>query len=125
MDPDQKRLWAVVGGLAIVALAFILFGRVRQELEPEAVAAHVAIEVEGSPARIGPVEIAAGTDFTLRAVLEARGRGGERVFHTEATRLWVDGAEVPAEALRGIEPYADARVLWFTVEGSKPYVDST
>jgi hypothetical protein len=56
-------------------------------------------------------------------VLEARGRDGEPVYFTEATRLAFGDREVPAASLRVWDRGQIVRVRWLTVEGFKPYLE--
>lgn len=124
MSSEQKIIWTIIAlaGLAIAGLWF--YPRLEEQLRPELVQAWVAIEVEGSGvADIGRVEIAAGTPFLLRAVVEARGRDGSPIYYTEATRLRRQGVEVPAEALRPWDRGRRVQMLWFTVEGGSPYLE--
>ena len=124
MSRESKIAWAVVGGLAAVLGALFLPGKVRRELRPEPVGAFVAIQVAGEDfATEGRVEVAAGTSFRLHAVLEAAGRGGRRVFFTQAPALVVGGARIPAADVRPWPGPEKAKVLWFSVEGARPLVE--
>jgi hypothetical protein len=83
----------------------------------------VAIQPAGREvARVGRVDVAAGTAFTVHAVLEARDRDGQAVYYTSARRLEVGGREVPVASLRAWDRREEVRVLWFTVEGRSPYL---
>jgi hypothetical protein len=124
MTADQKRVAAITVAVLAVLAGMILFAPARQRVAPQPRAAYVAIEVAGQDvARVGvPVELDAGTPFTLRAVLEAKDWRGRTVYFTEASRLEIDGREIASEAL---EPWDDgflsAKVLWFSVEGAHRY----
>ena len=123
MSNESKILWAVVGSLALILGLLFLPGRVQRELRPEPIRAFVAIEVAGEDfATESRVEIEAGTAFRVHAVLEAVGRSGRRVFFTEAPGLLVDSRRVPAEDLRSWPGPERAKVLWFSVEGPRPFV---
>lgn len=121
MNTGAKRalLWVAVVSV-LVLLALWLQPKVRQRLAPVPVGAMVAIEVAGSGlAVVGPVEIEAGTPFELHAVLEARGRSGERVFYSEARELSLDGVRIEP---RPWDQESRVQILWFSVEGIAPYV---
>ena len=97
MERETRILWAVVAGLALVAVLLSLGSRVQRELAPEPRAAWVAIAAGDDPVAVsGPVELAAGEPFTLHAVLEAESWRGERLFYTEAAGLRLGDEEVPA-----------------------------
>ena len=113
---------AVVGGLVILLFSSDV---VEREVAPQPVAARVAIEVEGSGvARTGRVEIASGTPFRLHAVVQAETLSGRTIYFTEASRLELDGEEIPAEALRPWKRSVQPRILWFTVEGYTPFFEA-
>lgn len=117
----MKPGW-IAAGLFAVVIAFFLLTRVGEELAPEPVALWVAVQPDGAEsARAASVEIEAGVGFRLRAVLEAETFRGARVYYTDAKQLEVLGRPVPAEAIRPWPEHRDARLLWFTVEGTKPY----
>ncbi len=124
MTAKSKLALAAAGALVAIAAGVLLFGRVREGRAPRPLAAGVAIEAAaGGPAVAGPVELAVGTPFTLRAYVETEDRRGRTIYHTEASRLAVGGREVPPESLAPPGPFAEARILWFTVEGSTPYLE--
>ena len=115
----------------MLALLIVVLGGVylltnyEEHFAPQAEAVWVAIEVAGGgPAHGGTVEIETGQAFVLHAVVEARTRGGDKVYYTEATDLLVDGVPVPAQQLRPWDREQEARVLWFTVESTKPYIEA-
>ena len=124
MSSERKIFWTVVAVAALAVGTLVLWPVVEERVAPRPVAAWVAIEVEGSGlARVGRVEVPAGTPFTLHAVLEATTRGGERVFFTEAPALELPGGPVPGERLRRWTGPLPARILWFTVEGPAPQLE--
>lgn len=128
MTADQKRVAAITGAVLAVLVGLILFAPARQRVAPQPRAAYVAIETAGQGvARVGaPIELDAGTPFTLRAVLEAEDWRGRTIYYTEASRLEIDGQEIASEA---IEPWDDgflaAKVRWFSVEGAHRYREVT
>jgi hypothetical protein len=125
MEAQRRVLWAATAVLA-VGLALLLFWpQAVDELLPRPRRAWVAIEAAGNGlAAVGTAEIAAGTPFTLHAVLEAEARDGRPIYYTEAPRLFIAGREVPAEALARWDRRQTAKVLWFTVEGAVPYLEA-
>lgn len=120
----ERTILIASGAVASLVVAGLLLApRVTEELAPKPQQAWVAIQPAGSGvARIGPVDIPAGTGFTLHAVLEARDRDGRPVYYTEAPGLEIGGEAVPAAALRRWDRREEARVMWFTVEGKSPYL---
>lgn len=124
MTAERKILGAVFVVAGVGFVAFMLWPQAVERFEPRLRQAWVAIEPEGSGvARVGPVELTAGTGFTLHAVLEGETRGGEAIYYTEAPALVMDGSPVPAEALRRWNRPQEVKVLWFTVEGALPFLD--
>lgn len=124
MERETKILWAVIAGVALAVVLFGLGGRVQEELAPEPRAAWVAVAPAGEPlAADGQWELAAGEPFTLYAVLEAEDWRGERVYYTDAEALRLAGETIPPSSLRRWTGGGEVRVLWFTVEGSPPYVE--
>lgn len=124
MDPENRRLWLVVLGLVIALGLFLLFGTAREQLLPVPKRAWVAIETGGSGvARLGRVEVEPGARYTLHAVLEAESWQGEPLFYTEAERLELPSGEVESGSLRPWPGDGEVRILWFSVEGAKPFVE--
>ena len=121
MTPEAKITWAVAL-VGLVVAGVLLFGpQVKEELEPELVRAWVAVEEDASGrAVVGHHQLSAGRPFTLHGVLEARRRGGEAVYYTDAPALVIGGREVPAEELRTWDRLGVPRLRWFTVEGENP-----
>jgi len=123
MSSEQKTLWTVMAVLVSGVVAVVWVPSWIGGSGPELKAAWVAIEVEGSgEAVMGPVEVTAGTPFTLRAVLEAEA-DGEAVYFTEAPALVIAGQRVPAERLRRWQDRRPVKVLWSTVEGYRPSLE--
>lgn len=121
MDRQTRILWIAIAAVALLVVVLWLQPALEEELAPELRRAWVGIEVAASgTAEVGVVELAAGTPFTLHAVLEAVGRGGRPVYYTRAARLRIAGREVPADQLRVWDRPPAVKVRWFTVEGSTP-----
>ncbi len=124
MSAEKKILWTVGAVVSVVVLAFALWPAAKESLAPELIGSHVAVMPAGAEvAVVGPVEIEAGGEFTLHAVLEARDRGGEPVYYTRAPALEIGGERVPDETLRPWDRQRALRVFWFSVEGFSPYVE--
>ncbi len=122
MKSDHGIFWVI--GLLVAAglLVIVFFPQAKERLAPELRQAWVAVEPAGSGvATVGPVEIEAGSSFTLHAVLEARGRQGP-IYYTEAPALAFGDRRVAPEALRRWDRLQEARFLWLTVEGAVPYL---
>ena len=119
----ENRIFWIIAGLILVAALLVLFApAVEERLAPELVGARVAIEIAGSGvAVVGPLRVAEGTRFDLRAVVEAR-EGERTIYYTEATRLLIGDREIPADQLRPWNRSKKVKVRWFTVEGRLPYV---
>jgi hypothetical protein len=113
-------------GVGAIAVGLLAVWQVRRVLAPRPVRAWVAIEVDGSGiADIGRVEVTAGTPCTLHAVLEAEASDGRTLYFTEAPALRLDGQPIAGEALRRWDSGdRTVQVMWFTVEGLKPYVEA-
>ena len=94
-------------------------------LEPELERAWVAVRPAGAEvARVGRIELDAGSEFTLHAVVEARDWRGDEVFFTEAPALELHGRRVPKEAIRTWDRRLRVRTLWFTVEAFPPFAEN-
>ncbi len=124
-DSHNKILPAALVLVAVVVAALLLQPRIREALAPELRTAWVGIEVEGTGvAEIGPVEIEAGTRFTLHAVLEGEDRQGRSVYYTLAPAIrFIGGPIVAADRLRRWNRPREVVIRWFTVEGVPPYVE--
>ncbi len=123
MTSQQKIFWSIVALVVLLVGALMLSGGVERQLAPELVAAWVALQPASSQvAQTGRIEIAAGTEFELHAVLEAKDWSGKKVYFTEADRLVIEGEEIPAELLRRWSRSQAPRILWFTVEGLSPFL---
>lgn len=124
MSNEKKMVWAFILVLVAATAALLFFPDVEELRAPEPKVAHVAIQPEGAEAAVmGPVELAAGTPFTLHAVLEAETRDGEAVYYTEAPALSLGGETIPPDRLLRWDRPQTARVLWRTVEGARPVLD--
>ncbi len=111
-----------VAVVAVLILFLVVLPWAQEELAPEPVAAWVAVELGGSGvARVGTLRTTPGTECRLHAVLEARGRGGESVFYTDAEALEIPGRTVSPESLRRWDRSQEVKVLWFTVEGLRAF----
>lgn len=113
---------AIVG---VAAVVLWLAPRAQQARAPKMVRAWVGVEVDGEgTARTGTVELAAGQDFRLHAVVEAeRGGGdgdGERVYYSPTPRVLIDGAQFDALPVEDLDVLGRVRLLWFTVENGVP-----
>jgi hypothetical protein len=123
MTSQQKIFWSLLAAVTLLVAALMLSGGVGERLAPEPVAAWIALQSDNSEvAETGPIEIDAGSGFTLHAVLEAKDWTGRTIYFTEAKRLVIEGAEVPVELLRRWDRNGELRILWFTVEGFSPFV---
>ncbi len=123
MERESKRVWWIVGAVMLLLVALRWAPAVKQRIGPRPRAAFVAVEFGDQPPSDGRFEIAAGTPFRLRAVLEAETFTGETVYFTEASALRLGGVEIPAERLRRWPGDLVARVRWFTVEGFAPFLE--
>lgn len=120
---NRKVFWGVVIAAAVAVAVVLLWPGVQEELAPEPIRAFAAVQAEGADdAVVGRVEMAEGTPFRVHAVLEARARGGQSIFYTEAPGLVIGGERVPPEQLRRWDRRSTVRVLWFSVEGVVPYL---
>lgn len=123
MTSEQKIYWSVVAVIGLLVGGLMLSGPVEQQLGPEPVAAWIALQPGGSEvARTGRIEISAGANFKLHAVLEAKDWSGKTIYFTEADRLVIEGEEIPTDLLRRWTRGEEPRILWFTVEGVSPFV---
>lgn len=124
METQTKILWGAGLLGAGLVLLLILQPRIEEELAPEPHAPHVAFEVDGSGiAEVAPQRLEVGQTFKLHAVLEARTRDGETLYYTQAKRLRIGGADVPAEQIQTWDRPRPVRVRWLTLEGSRPFLE--
>jgi len=118
----ERLLWGIILTLVLLVVLFIASSRIADSFAPRPVASWVAVEVaESGVAQVGPVAIAAGTPFTLHAVLVAEDRQGESIYYTEAGRLTIGEEEIDPARVSPWEGSDTASILWFSVEGSAPY----
>ena len=121
---SSNRTFLIV--LAVVVALFVgilLRPQIAAELAPRLEAVYVAIEPAGSGlATVGRVELEEGTAFTLRAVVQARRRGGEPLYYTDARRLRLGAEEIPADQLTPWNRSDLVKLRYFTVEGKAPYI---
>lgn len=123
MSSERRIVAWVIVVTTLSVLVLFLWPTAKEKLAPQLLRSRVAILPAGAEtAVVGPVEVTAGTEFTLYAVLEARARGGETVYYTDAPSLEVGGERVPDEALRPWDRAGVVKIFWFTVEGPSPYV---
>lgn len=123
MEPESKRVFWIGLALIVGVIALMLFGRAQEELAPTPKRAWVAIEGDDGVARVGGIEVPKGGEYTLHAVLEAESWQGEPVFYTEAAALELPDGPVSSDALRTWHDREEARVLWFSLEGSRPFLE--
>jgi hypothetical protein len=124
MSGEKKVLWITTAVVVAAVVALMVSSGLEEKLAPRPVAAWVAIQAEGAEVAVaGPLELAAGREFTLHAVLEAQSVSGETIYYTEAEALEIRGERIPTEALRRWQRPETLRVLWFTVEGISPYLE--
>jgi hypothetical protein len=118
---ELKPAWIV--GFVVAGLALVLaLMRTSEELRPELVAAHVAVQPDTAEvARVGAVETAVGTPFRLFAVVEATDWKGRQLYYSDADTLEIDGRLIEADQLRTWDRREKVRILWFTIEGAPPY----
>ena len=124
MSSDRRSLWIAIAVVTAALLLFFAVPRVQQGLRPRLLGALVAVQVESEPwARVGPIEIEAGQAFSLHAVLLAESRSGETLYYTEAPALEINGERPAPDRVRRWPGGDEVRVLWFTVEGFRPFVE--
>lgn len=113
---------AIVG---VAAVVLWLAPRAQQARAPNMVRAWVGVEVgdEGT-ARTGTVELAAGEDFRLHAVVEAElgARDGdrERVYYSPTPRVVIDGERFDALPAEDLDVLGRVRLLWWSIENGVP-----
>jgi hypothetical protein len=123
MTSERRHLWLAIGVVALVAIGLLVVPRLSEELAPEPHSALVAVEVEGNGVgEVGVVRLSSGQRFTLHAVLVASDRRGEPVYYTPAPALRIAGEPVDEARLRVWDRPGEIAVLWFTVEGFRPFM---
>ncbi len=124
MSSERRYLWIATLVVVVGAVGLLLIPKLREELAPEPHSALVAVEIGGSGvAEVGLVRLSPGTPFSLHAVLVAEGRDGEPFYYTQASALRVEGRDVPAGRLGTWARSGEIAVLWFTVEGFRPFME--
>lgn len=124
MTRDRRNFLIVLAAVVAVVVALLLAPQVERKLAPRLRTAWVAIEPEGSEtAVVGGVKLPAGTPFRLHAVLEAQRRDGSKIYYSEAPALRFGDRPVAPEDLVPWDRPEEVKVLWFTVEGSIPYLE--
>lgn len=124
MSAERRYLWIAVAVVVLVAILILLAPRVREQLAPEPRGALVAVGTSDSAvATVGRTVLESGRPFRLYAVLTAVGRDGEPIYYTEAEALEIEGVVVPADRLRRWNRAGKLVVLWFTIEGYRPFVE--
>ncbi len=125
----RRLLIALVAALSVLLLGILfVLPRIEEARAPSPRAAWVGVEVAGSGiAEVGTVEIDAGTDFRLHAILEVELSDGSIAYMTEAREIrFAEGTgptrEVPAEQIRPYELNRIVRPIWLTIEGSSPFL---
>ncbi len=121
---ENRAFWIIVA-LLVLGIGFVfLQPTVEDHLAPTLTDAWVAIEVEGTGvARVGPVEIDEGQEFTLHAVVGGTKRNGETVYYTAAERLILGDQEIPAESVQPWDRNRPVKIRWYTLEGRLPFVN--
>jgi hypothetical protein len=123
-DGESRRIWWIVAAI-LLALALVRWAPGwKRSLEPRPAAAYVALLADGDAvATDGPHRLEAGRPFRLFAVLEAKAVTGGTVWYSDAPALRLGGRDVPRGSLRRWPAGRIARVRWFTVDGSRPFLD--
>lgn len=123
----NRLLVLIIGGIVAVVAAVLWFlPRAERLRAPTLSGAWVGIEVGGDGvARTGDIEMVAGQDFRLHAVLATEPRGGEEpgepVYYSAVPQVEIDGRRfeaIPPERIGGL---GWVRMLWFSVEHGVPF----
>lgn len=120
-------LFLIVGAIVVVASAVLwLLPRAERLRAPTLAAAWVGVEVGGDGvARTGAIEMTAGQDFRLHAVLATEPRrgdgGGEPVYYSAVPQVEIDGRRLEALSPDEIGGLGWVRMLWFSVEHGVPF----
>ena len=123
MRRNLLLLVIVAAAVAVGAAVLWLAPKAQEARTPKLVRAWVGVEVGGEGvARTGTVEVGAGEDFRLHAVVEAhRGDDGEAVYYSATPRVVLDGQEVGALPVENLGVLGRVRLLWFSVENGLPF----
>ncbi len=123
----NRLLFLIVGGMVAVAAAVLwLLARAQRARVPTLSGAWVGVEVGGDGvARTGDIEMDAGEDFRLHAVLATTPRGGgepgEPVYYSAVPQVEIDGRRFEALPPERIGGLGWVRMLWFSVEHGVPF----
>lgn len=122
----NRLLFLIMGGIVAVAAAVLWFlPRAERLRAPTLSAAWVGVEVGGDGvARTGDIEMVAGQDFRLHAILATEPRGdeaGEPVYYSAVPQVEIDGRQVEALPPERIGGLGWVRMLWFSVEHGVPF----
>ncbi len=120
-------LFVIVAGIVALAAAVLwLAPRAQEARAAKLVRAWVGVEVgDEGVARTGTVELDAGEDFQLHAVVEVR-RGsadgdGEAEYYSGTPRVVLDGQQFDALPVEELGALGRVRLLWFSVEHGVPF----
>lgn len=122
----NRLLFLIVGVIVAVTAAVLWFlPRAERLRAPTLSAAWVGVEVGGDGvARTGDIEMVAGQDFRLHAILATAPRGdesGEPVYYSAVPRVEIDGRRIEALPSERIGGLGWVRMLWFSVEHGVPF----
>ena len=123
----NRLLFLIVAAIVAVAAVVLWFlPRAERLRAPALAAAWVGVEVGGDGvARTGDIEMTAGRDFRLHAVLATERRGddgaGDPVYYSAAPRVEIDGRRFEALPPEEIGGLGWVRMLWFSVEHGVPF----
>jgi len=120
---SSRTFLYILAAVCVLVLGIIMRPKIAEQLAPKLEAVYVAIEPEGSDlATVGRVELVQGQTFTLRAVLEAQTRKGEKVYYTDAKRLKLGNEEIQGNRLERFSRSGIVKLRWFTIEGTVPFL---
>lgn len=123
----NRLLFLIIGVIVAVAAAVLWFlPRAERLRAPTLSAAWVGVEVGGDGvARTGDIEMVAGQDFRLHAVLATEPRRGDEagdpVYYSAAPQVEIDGRRFEALPPERIGGLGWVRMLWFSVEHGVPF----
>ncbi len=124
---SNRLLFPVLAGIVVAAAAVLwLAPRAERLRAPTLAGAWVGVEVEGDGvARTGAVELTAGQDFRLHAVLVAEPRrgaaGGDPVYYSTVPQVEIGGRRVEARPPDEIDGLGWVQMLWFSLEHGVPF----